>query len=352
MESGALTESALTAQLAAEWPSEAADFTLSGTGPPVWQCVITPLDEPDGSATHMAIVRLPTDSQLRNDADFALVESLPDIVSRYDRNLRHLYVNPSLDKVTAPLTAQDHIGKDHYELNNAPEMAALFQSVYRTVFATGEVTQQDFEYPALDGPRHFVFRVVPEYGPDGEIRTVLNTARDITEIKALQRELEKLARSDPLTSLLNRRGFVDRAEAELQRVRRGDGRLSLLLLDIDDFKLVNDRSGHGAGDLVLIAIGDVLREELASGDFAGRVGGDEFCVAFVDSPAAEVRAQRIRHRISGLDERYGCTPGVGVSIGLTAAGADDSFADLIVRVDEAMYREKAANRARANHGSA
>ncbi|WP_422746171.1 GGDEF domain-containing protein [Mycobacterium sp. WMMD1722] len=322
-----------------------APLMLPGAGTQTWHCVIQPVAAGSGSAEYVILVRLPTAQQLRDDAFFALVENLPDIVSRHDRNIRHLYVNPALDEVTAPLSAADFVGKDHRELGMPAHLVDMWQSDYRRVFATGESVEREFEFPTSQGPRHFLFRAVPEFAPDGSVRTVLNAARDITVLKELQRQLEMLAQTDPLTSLSNRRSFLDRLTRELARVHRGESVLSLLLLDVDDFKAVNDHFGHATGDRVLESIGAVLRQEIQLHDFAARVGGDEFCVGLVDANPARIRALKrtISHRLANLTDDTGRALRVTVSIGQVEASTDDrDVADLIGRVDELMYQQKPA----------
>lgn len=119
--------------------------------------------------------------------------------------------------------------------------------------------------------------------------------------------------------------------------------MSLLLLDVNDFKSINDRFGHIAGDNVLMAIGDALRHEAGPDDVVARLGGDEFCVALVDADAANASAaaDRIRQRINGLGAGDRCPCEIGVSIGLITAGEHDhTVSDLMTRVDLQMYREK------------
>jgi diguanylate cyclase (GGDEF)-like protein/PAS domain S-box-containing protein len=294
----------------------------------------------------VGIVRHTTTDQRYSDAFFTTVETLPDIVARLDRNHRHLYINPTIERVTG-YPAQAFIGKSKRELGLPEQLVRVWEPLVDKVFDTAQPAEQEDELPTLNGPRHFLTRVVPEFGPDGELHTVLSTSHDITELKSLQWQLELLARTDALTSLLNRRGLLERVEAELPRVRRGEGRLSLLLLDVDDFKSINDTFGHLAGDNVLIAIGEVLQQEIGNNDFAARLGGDELCVGLIDAEEAEAEAAvaRIRLRINNLGTDERCPHGVSVSIGLTTVNEQDrNVSDLLTRADQQMYREKPGRR--------
>jgi diguanylate cyclase (GGDEF)-like protein/PAS domain S-box-containing protein len=342
---GQFDEHALLAQLDSVWPASGGSPAVTTLGDtPDWQCVLQAADDPPTRC--VGIVRYTTTDQRYNDAFFTTVETLPDIVSRLDRNHRHLYINPTIERVTG-YPAQAFIGKSKRELGLSEQLVRVWEPLVDKVFDTAQPAEQEDELPTMNGPRHFLTRVVPEFGPDGELHTVLSTSHDITELKSLQWQLELLARTDALTSLLNRRGLVERVEVELPRVRRGEGRLSLLLLDVDDFKSINDRFGHLAGNNVLIAIGEVLQQEIGNNDFAARLGGDELCVGLVDTNDAEAEAAvaRIRLRITNLGANERCPCGVSVSIGLTTVNEQDhSVSDLLTRADQLMYRDKPRRR--------
>jgi len=336
---------ALAARLESVWPEPGDSPAVTPIDDlPDWQCALQALDE--SSTRCLGILRLTTAAQRANDAFYTTVQSLPDVVARLDRNHRHVYINPTIEGFTG-LSTQQFIGRSKREIGLPSALVEVWEPLVDKVFSTAEPAEQEDALPTVDGPRYFLTRVVPEFGPDGTFNTVLSTSHDITTLKELQWQLELLARTDPLTSLLNRRGFVERVEAELPRVRRGEGRLSLLLLDVNDFKSINDTFGHIAGDTVLIAISDVLRQETEAGDFVARIGGDELCVGLVDAEAAhaEMIVARIRSRINGLHSDGRCPCEVSVSIGLAPVGqSDDNVSDLLTRVDQLMYREKSGRR--------
>ncbi len=169
----------------------------------------------------------------------------------------------------------------------------------------------------------------------------------LAEAHALIGALDELTTADPLTGLRNRR-FLDRTLAyELVRRRRYERPLTLMLLDLDHFKRVNDTRGHDVGDDVLRAVGDTLRQILRRADLAARYGGEEFAVVFPETPAegAVVVAERVRRTVQGLDVQ-GLT--ITTSIGLASVEGvwEGDPAALLRAADQALYRAKREGRNR------
>jgi diguanylate cyclase (GGDEF)-like protein len=152
---------------------------------------------------------------------------------------------------------------------------------------------------------------------------------------------QQAARTDSLTSLANRRAFVESAWVELERARRHGRPLSLLYIDCDDFKSVNDRLGHVGGDKVLAAVGATLRDAVRGHDTVARLGGDEFGVLLpeIDGPGAMALAERLRAQLretlSGRWDRVTFSIGVATFVAPPA-----SVDEMILRADELMYAAK------------
>jgi two-component system, cell cycle response regulator len=168
-------------------------------------------------------------------------------------------------------------------------------------------------------------------------------------ITALMHELQDLATTDPLTKLMNRRAFLEMMVVELERCRRYEMPLSILLLDVDHFKAVNDNYGHAAGDKVLAAMGALLRKQLRIPDSPARWGGEEFVLALknTNGAGALVAGERILNAIRALEiELPEKSIRITASIGLTTAVPGESADVTIDRADRAMYAAKLAGRNR------
>lgn len=167
--------------------------------------------------------------------------------------------------------------------------------------------------------------------------------------KERQDLLERWATIDPLTGINNRRFFFSETEWEFERAKRG-ALMSLLLLDIDKFKNVNDAHGHLAGDKCLVTLANLLQQSFRKVDIYGRFGGEEFIICLPDTPvqAAGEVAERLRVKIAATDIEYEQTNfHVTASIGVTAYhSADQHLADMIKRADAALYRAKQNGRNR------
>ena len=159
-------------------------------------------------------------------------------------------------------------------------------------------------------------------------------------VRRTQEALARLATQDQLTSVLNARAFTERLAQELERNRRYPRPLSLLYLDLDDFKVINDSHGHQTGDAVLRLVADAMRSSVLQADVVGRLGGDEFAVLMpeTDAQLADAAAKRLA---AGLRNVFKGTPTVTASIGVVSCAATEASTDeLLRRADHAMYDAK------------
>jgi diguanylate cyclase (GGDEF)-like protein len=182
------------------------------------------------------------------------------------------------------------------------------------------------------------------------MRLVAEVARLEGELAAMRErvaELETHAASDPLTAVMNRRGF----ERELKRasayVQRYGGNAALVYLDLDEFKPVNDRHGHAAGDAVLKAVAAALVAAVRASDVVARIGGDEFAALLwnLSAAAAQTKALGLERAVAATAVAWGGTRlSVGASAGVAELSADHDLASLLAHADAAMYARKRARR--------
>jgi diguanylate cyclase (GGDEF)-like protein len=284
------------------------------------------------------------------------IESLPDGFALYDADDRLLLCNQRY--------------RDIYR-DSAPAIVpgASFESILRYGLERGQYPQA-----AADPQGWLAERLCRHREPDGvpvlqelsgnrwlridERRTrsggVAGVRTDVTELVRTRQQLEQLSATDALTGLANRRRFDERLADEVQRALRHAGALALLLIDIDHFKLYNDRFGHPQGDRALQAVAAVLQQQAhRPGEVVARIGGEEFALllphADIDS-AARV-AERCLRAIDTLALPHGASPTAAhltLSIGVSAldAARRESGAALLQRTDAALYNAKAGGRAR------
>jgi two-component system cell cycle response regulator len=166
----------------------------------------------------------------------------------------------------------------------------------------------------------------------------------------LVEETQRAATTDPLTGIMNRRALIPAVDVEQSRSERHGYPMSLLLLDVDHFKVINDRHGHATGDKVLAALGRLLAKQARKTDLVGRWGGEEFVVVLAGAHevGARIAAERIRAAVEAmtvLDEKGQRVP-LTISIGIACLEMKDTVELLIDRADHAMYQAKASGRNR------
>jgi diguanylate cyclase (GGDEF)-like protein len=206
--------------------------------------------------------------------------------------------------------------------------------------------QTNFE--AVVAEKTLDFRVSPLFGRRQQQVGTLLVWRDITELKNAQLMLERLASVDELTGAMNRRSFMEKAKLETVRVKRANSPLSILIMDIDYFKKINDTHGHGTGDEALIHFSQICRRAIRPYDFFARIGGEEFAILLpeVDAHTAFDVAERLRFLVAQQPVKVG-----DMNIPITASfgiadlmGTDDDLGQVIRRADIALYCSKRSGR--------
>jgi len=188
--------------------------------------------------------------------------------------------------------------------------------------------------------------MVPHHDEKGLMNRYDGLIEDITERKLLEEELKRLAKTDKLTGAYNRTKFKEIIEREIERVKRYNQSLSIIIFDIDHFKKVNDKYGHSVGDYVLKTLADIVRENIRKIDYFIRWGGEEFMIISSETNLkdASALAERIREIIESY--MFEDVRKVTVSLGVTEFRENDTEDSLIKRADDAMYEAKKKGRNR------
>lgn len=276
----------------------------------------------------------------------AVLDNVDALVYMKGADRRFLYANPKLAEVfNRP--AADIIGRLDSELM-PQEAADRFWEQDCRILASGQRHVAEESLPDASGRlRHYWSVIVPGTSPAGE-QALIGLSTDITELHELKEELQRQAKLDSLTGIANRRTFFDRADDEFARCRSEGIPLSLIAIDLDHFKQINDRFGHPTGDAVLQDFTGCCSSILRKDDLFARTGGEEFCILLPATSASTARtlAERIRTMTSA------CRPcpdnllvHMTVSLGVTAMQNDDpNFSALFSRADRALYAAKQRGR--------
>jgi len=172
----------------------------------------------------------------------------------------------------------------------------------------------------------------------------LHYASDVTKYKKMEEKLRLLSIIDPLTSAYNRRFFRQKLEEEIERAKRNGSKFSLIMLDIDHFKSINDRFGHNAGDLVLKSLAEMIKDRIRKIDILARWGGEEFIILLPDTTVKNAArlAEELREKLSQIDILD--VGRVTASFGVTGYCLGDTVDTLVDKADNIMYEAKAAGR--------
>jgi diguanylate cyclase (GGDEF)-like protein/PAS domain S-box-containing protein len=264
------------------------------------------------------------------------------------------FVNPAASDMTG-WYAQDLLGRPMHDLvhHTKPDGTPYPSEecpIY-AAFTTGSTHSRDEEvFWRKDGTSFPVEYTSTPISEDGEIAGAVVTFRDISQRKALERQLHHQAFHDLLTELPNRTLFMDRLEHALTRANRRGTKVAVLFMDVDNFKVVNDSLGHGAGDQLLVAIAERLKTCLRPEDTAARLGGDEFTILIEDIAGvgevvriAERIADKLRPPIALEEQELFATVSTGIALN---SPAHEQPADLLRHADMAMYRAKHRGKAR------
>jgi diguanylate cyclase (GGDEF)-like protein/PAS domain S-box-containing protein len=257
-----------------------------------------------------------------------------------------LYVSPAYERIfgrSAGLLLADY---NQWRDSIYPDDLDDAERSLTEVLEKGAVEDREYRIIAADGQVRWLSDkcFINRQAEPGQPVIIVGIAEDITEKKQMETELQRLATTDVLTQSSNRRHFFECAHREFEQARQHGAPLAFLLLDIDDFKVINDTYGHPEGDNVLQRIAEGGRAALRRDDLFGRIGGEEFAAVLpgcAPDMALQV-AERLQREIQRLSFSHdGESFGITVSQGLSSLTAEDESLDtLFARADAAMYEAK------------
>lgn len=276
-----------------------------------------------------------------------IVENTKDAVVKLDANGICTYVNPAYASLFG--VGGDYMAGKYYWHHVIAEDRAKADAFFESLFHPPHAGSISVRENTFEGLRHLQWTAHALLDEHGNISGLISIGRDVTQHVTEMNVLEEQAWRDPLTGLANRRHFMDMGNAELIRTHRYKRPLSLLTLDMDHFKNINDTHGHQAGDLVLQRFAGIVAAVIRDVDIAGRIGGEEFAILLpeTDTVAALGVAERLHKAIrsSEIPLRSGATLRFTASIGIAAV--DDAAATLdalLERADQALYQAKRSGR--------
>lgn len=269
-----------------------------------------------------------------------LMEQMPVMVWTTDQNLR-ITSNWGTRLEMYPIQQGDLTGKTIFELlKSADRHATPIVQHYEALRGTSSHFEYERENRVLE------IHVQPLRSASKEIIGCISVAQDITDRKKSEEQIRYQATHDALTGLANYREFIDTLESEVRRAERTHDSFTILLLDMNDLKKINDRLGHLAGNRALKRLAETMNEQCRSTDLAARYGGDEFAVVLID--ADQGMAEQVARRIENSLRKDPEPPTLSVSIGIGVYPDDGRTAEeLLEAADQQLYKRKKALRSQS-----
>ncbi|UCD35608.1 MAG: PAS domain S-box protein [Nitrospiraceae bacterium] len=271
----------------------------------------------------------------------ATFDTIPDLILVTDSRHRITKVNRSLaDKLGVDQDAL--IGRNCFEIIHGTDKPPSYCPHSKTL-ADGKEHIQEMYEDKLKG--HFLTSASPVYDANRKPVGIVEVARDITELKKMEQRLQEAAITDELTGLFNRRGFLSLANHQIRIAARRIQTVSLLYMDVDNMKMINDELGHVEGDRALKAAATIFRNSFRESDIIARIGGDEFAVLMIihGKDAAEKRSIRsIENGLKKFNGQSSTRYALQISIGKARYDPDHprSIEELMAEADRAMYEGK------------
>jgi|GEM_PF-888665 len=338
---------------------------------------ITPVRDIQGEIRHFIAIKQDISQRKREEAESAraqaeierlatrnqlLLNSAGDGIYGTDENGLCIFINPAALNMLG-YVLEEVIGHDQHALfhHHRPD-----GSHYPHAECPIHLTQSDGQYRNVEdtfirkhGERFDVNLSVTPIIEAGRNNGVVVVFQDITSRKRMEAELQRLATTDTLTGIANRRHFMRQLDLELERVRRYGKAAALLMLDLDHFKCVNDEYGHAAGDAVLRHFVDLTLRRLRRVDIFGRIGGEEFCILLPDTglDGALEFAETLRRQVAAgaCEDARAASVAIHYTVSIGVSGCGDGHCDadaILAQADLALYKAKTGGRNRVESNAA
>ncbi len=286
--------------------------------------------------------------RLKDSASFyeieRMLQALPSNIYLKDADCRYIFATRDWYHIEHDNDPKWTIrGKTDVDIRNDTENALAAMEADKEILRTGKGTSYIIKVGADEDAEFFEIIKEPVKDKNDRICGIVGLLNNVTEHERLRRRLKAAADTDGLTGLLNRRKIQSRIRKGLAVMKEKSGDRTLVMIDIDNFKRVNDTYGHNVGDKVLKGLAEILMDEelIGTEDFcAGRWGGEEFMLLLKSSGLDEAKniAEKIRIAFSSMNVEN--IPSQTISLGVTKAYPDDTVDSLCSRVDKALYKAK------------
>lgn len=270
------------------------------------------------------------------------IESGPTAVVVTDLQGRIVYVNQRFCNVSG-YTENDVLGKRPRFMSSAQNPPRLYKTIWNKI-QSGQVWRGELLSKRKNGLQYWHrIDVAPMQGPDGKITHFVALTEDITDRKAMQQRLEEMASTDLLTGLYNRRFVLQMGQKEVAKHRRGRRALAVGLIEIDNFRSLNDSYGHTIGDQILCHLSTLVRDFFREGDLIGRFDGDAFLLFFPDTHTESAMnvCQRLQTHVAQSPLPFAKHPiTYSISIGVAVLQNQDTLEQLVQRAETALQNAK------------